>query len=108
MGEFERVVTDFAAETLVPACPGSVRTAIAVLATELWGASCEVVVDEPCAPIVHSIDGQTWLTWSVEPCGERATRVRLLLEEEAGCGPDPDLETVLLLLLGRCLRPQDQ
>lgn len=105
MGGFEQVITGFAAQTLVPCCPVPVRAAIAGLAAEIWGDGCDVVLDEPCAPIVHAI-GETWLTWSLEPLGEGATKVRLLLEEEPGPAPPPDLDTLLLLLLRRCLGPQ--
>lgn len=108
MGGFERVVTGFAAETLVPAGAGPVGSAIAQLATELWGDGCAVVVDEPGSPIVHAVDGEVWLTWTLEPVGARATKVRLLLEEQACQAPAPDLDTVLLLLLRRCLLRQDQ
>ena len=100
------------AETLVPACPGTVHEAVLTLAARLWGVGPDdVVTSDEGVTLVHGVrlDGETdcWLNWEFSTAGPSLTRVRLSHDDTAidGNAPEPELDAVLGLLL-TALMPQ--
>jgi hypothetical protein len=100
------------AETLMPACPGTVHAEVLALGSRLWGVGpADIITSTDGELLVHAVplDGQPscWLSWTFAVAGPSLTRVRLSHDEAAvdDSAPEPDLDAVLGMLLA-ALMPQ--
>lgn len=93
------------ASTLLRGEPAAIHCAVLGLARRLWNvAESDVVLRSP-SMVMHRVvvDGEItcWLTWELAALSARVTRVELT-HAEVGLPkpPEPELDDILVLLLG--------
>lgn len=103
----DELLSTASATTLVPTDAERTWQELLGLLDRLWPGDTRVLQARPGHRLVHAVlDGDEpdcWLTWVLEPCGLRATRVQLVLDEICCGAPAPQLDEVLLVLLSRCV-----